>query len=98
MTVKIIIAAVPDNTADARKRTRSWTPNQMGGSAAWVKSPPRLLFAPTEATAAIIPKLKAAPWLPDIRKAKRRNRHPDMIPYRVDSHQILDVKLGETAL
>ena len=57
-----------------------------------------LLFAPTDATAAIIPKLKAARWLPEIRKAKRRNRHPDIMPYRVDSHHILDVRLGETAL
>ena len=94
ITVKIIIAAVPDNTADARNKMSSWTPNQIGGSAARVKSPPRLLFAPTAATAAIIPKLKAAPWLPEMRKAKRRNKHPDIMPYKVDNHHIFDVRLG----
>ena len=70
----------------------------MGGSEARVKRPPRLLFAPTEATAAIIPKLKAAPLLPEIRKAKHKNRQPAIIPYRVDSHHMFDVRFGETAL
>ena len=52
---------------------------------------------PTPITAAIIPIPNAQPCRLETWQETRRNRQPDIIPYRVVNHQMLEVRLGDVA-